>query len=417
MAIKTNQSDMYRRPDASGTTPDALTPNRKERIVFLSAARTPFTRVGGALKDFGPMELGAIAARAAIERAGLADRSDQIDACIFGNAMHTSIDSHYGARHVGLIAGLSNFSTALTINRICWSGGEAIAQAARELLLGEIELAVAGGYESTSQSPMLVYGAAFGFQYMAGPATKFLFRDGLNDTYINTDMMGTSENVARQFGLSRQELDEFALSSQQKATARAGNRAWECTPVEVRAGRNVTVVDSDDNLKADSSMKGLQRLPAVKPGGIHTAGNSSGIVDGGAAVVVTTERKAKELGIEPIGELLSWGVAGVDPHYMGIGPVPSSLLALQRAGLSVNDVDYWEINEAFSGQSVACVRELGIDPAKVNVNGGAIALGHPLGATGTRLVISLLGLGGLGVASACIGGGQGGAMVVRSFAS
>jgi acetyl-CoA acetyltransferase family protein len=162
-------------------------------------------------------------------------------------------------------------------------------------------------------------------------------------------------------------------------------------------------------------MKGLARLPAVKPGGVHTAGNSSGIVDGAAAVIVTTERKAKELGIEPIGEIISWAVSGVDPHYMGIGPVPASLLALHRAGLKTNDIDYWEINEAFSGQSVACVRELEIDPNKVNVNGGAIALGHPLGATGARLVISLLGLGGTGVASACIGGGQGGAMVIRSF--
>lgn len=415
--MKTNNTDIYHLPDPKKNIPQVLTPKRTERIVFLSAARTPFTRVGGSLKDFGPMELGAIAARAAIDRAGLSNRVNEIDASIFGNAMHTSIDSHYGARHVGLIAGLTHFSTALTVNRICWSGGEAIAQAARELLLGEIELAVAGGYESTSQSPLCMYGASYGFPYMMGPSTKFLFKDGLSDTFINNDMMGTSENVARRYKLTREDLDKFALSSQQKATARSANRQWEIHPVEVQVGKTVTVVNADDNLKTDSSMKGLSRLPAVKPGGVQTAGNSSGIVDGAAAVILTTERKAKELGIEPIGEILSWAVSGVDPHYMGMGPVPASLEALHRAGMKINDIDYWEINEAFAGQSVACVRELELDENKVNVNGGAIALGHPLGATGARLVTSLLGLGGIGVASACIGGGQGGAMVIRSFKS
>lgn len=417
MAMKTNNADIYRLPDSKNGAPTILTPKRSERIVFLSGARTPFCRVGGSLKDFGPMELGAIAARAAIERAKLTDRIDEIDACIFGNGMHTSIDSHYGARHVGLLAGLSHFSTALTVNRICWSGGEAIVQAARELLLGEINIAVAGGYESTSQSPLVMYGAAYGFQYMAGPSTKFLFKDGLNDTFINDDMMGTSENVARRYNLTREELDQFALCSQQKAHRRTPNRQWEITPVEVRTGKTTNVIAEDDNLKSDTTLKALARLPAVKPGGVHTAGNSSGIVDGAAAVVLTTEKKAKELGIEPIGELLSWAVSGVDPHYMGLGPVPSSYTAMKRAGFKVSDVQQWEINEAFSGQSLACVRELEIDPEIVNVNGGAIALGHPLGATGARLVISLLGLGGIGVASACIGGGQGGAMVIRGYAS
>ncbi len=252
---------------------------------------------------------------------------------------------------------------------------------------------------------------------MMGPSTKFLFKDGLSDTFINNDMMGTSENVARRYKLTREDLDSFALSSQQKATARTANRQWEIHPVEVQVGKSVTVVNADDNLKTDSSMKGLSRLPSVKPGGVQTAGNSSGIVDGAAAVILTTERKAKELGIEPIGEILSWAVSGVDPHYMGMGPVPASLAALKRAGMKTTDIDYWEINEAFAGQSVACVRELELDASKVNVNGGAIALGHPLGATGARLVTSLLGLGGIGVASACIGGGQGGAMVIRSFKS
>lgn len=398
-------------------TGPAVLRDKTKRIVFLSGTRTPFGRVGGSLSSFSPIDIGVIAARAAIDQAGLIDRVKVIDAAIFGNGMHTSIDAHYGARHVALKAGLSHFSTALTVNRICWSGGEAIVTGAKELLATEAEVVLVGGYESTSQSPMVVYGAAFGFSYMSGPTALFLFKDGLNDTFINTDMMGTAENLARLYGITRKEADEFAYASQMKAKdAKEKCRLTrEITPVTLTEGRKEKIFSEDENPRPDTTVEGLSRIRPAKPDGIHTGGNSSGIVDGAAALVMTTYGKAKELGVEPIGELLSWGTAGVDPHYMGIGPVPASEIALRRAGLTWKDMKHIEINEAFAGQYIAVERELNLDRSKVNTNGGAIALGHPLGATGARLTISLLKLGGLGLAAACIGGGQGGALIVEGY--
>ncbi|HAL55591.1 MAG TPA: acetyl-CoA C-acyltransferase [Bacteroidetes bacterium] len=408
---------IFRVPEKIHPTGPAVLRDRTKRIVFLSGTRTPFGRVGGSLSRFSPIDLGAKAARAAIEQAGLTDGVNVIDAAIFGNGMHTSIDAHYGARHVGLKAGLSHFSTALTVNRICWSGGEAIVTGAKELLAGEAEVVLAGGYESTSQSPMVVYGAAFGFPYMSGPEARFLFKDGLNDTFINADMMETAENLARLYGITRKDADECAYESQLKASdAKVNGRlAREITPLTLTERRAERIFGEDENPRSDTTVEGLSRLRSVKPDGIHTAGNSSGIVDGAAALVMTTYGKAKELGAEPIGELLSWGTAGVDPHYMGIGPVPASAIALERAGLAWKDMKHIEINEAFAGQYLAVERELNLDRSKVNINGGAIALGHPLGATGARLTISLLRLGGLGLAAACIGGGQGGALIVEGY--
>ena len=393
--------------------------DKNKKIVFLSGTRTPFCPAGGSLKDYSPIDLGAHAARAAIEQARLTDRIDVIDAAIFGNGMHTSIDSHYGARHVALKACLSSFSTALTVNRICWSGGEAIVQGAKELLTGEAQVVLVGGYESTSQSPLVLYSAAYGFPYMGGPKAQFLFKDGLNDTFINTDMMGTAENLVRLYGITRQDVDEFAYSSQMKAkeAQKSCRLSKEITPVKIQERRKEKIITQDENPRAETTLEALARIPAVKPWGVHTGGNSSGIVDGAAALVMTTAARAKELGIEPIGELISWGVAGVDPHYMGIGPVPASHIALKRAGMELNNIDHFEINEAFAGQYLAVERELNLDRSKVNVNGGAIALGHPLGATGARLTISLLKQGGIGLASACIGGGQGGALIVESYTS
>ena len=416
MKASTN-AEIYRRPGSLKQAGPAILRDKEKKIVFLSGTRTPFGRVGGSLKDLSPIDLGAIAARAAIGQAGLDDRAELIDAAIFGNGMHSSIDSHYGARHVALKAGLSRFSTALTLNRICWSGGEAIVQGAREILGGEADVVLVGGYESTSQSPLLVYGAAFGFPYMGGPRTMFLFKDGLNDPFINTDMMGTAENLVRLYGITREEVDEFALSSQMKAkeAQEKCRLSKEITSVTIREGRKERVLSADENPRPETTLQSLAKIPAVKPDGVHTGGNSSGIVDGAAALVMTTAGKAREMGVKPIGELISWGVAGVDPHYMGIGPVPASLIALRRAGLSWNNIQHIEINEAFGGQYLAVERELALDRSKVNVNGGAIALGHPLGATGARMTISLLKLGGLGLASACIGGGQGGTLIVEGW--
>lgn len=396
----------------------ALMREKGLKIVFLSATRTPFGEAGGCLKDIPPIELGAMAARAAIRRAGLEGREELIDEAIFGNAMHTSIDSHYGARHVALRAGLSRFAPGLTVNRICFSGGEAVIQGAKQLLLGESEVVLVGGYESTSQSPTVQYASAFGYPYMAGPRIYALFKDGLNDTYIDEDMMGTAENLARLYGITRREADEFALSSQEKAAAalKSGRLAKEITPVVLKSRRGDVTVSEDEHPRPGTTLESLSRLHAVKPGGIHTAGSASGIVDGGAALIMATGKRAKELGVDPIGEILSWGTAAVDPHYMGIGPVPACRMALERAGLKLKDVDFIEINEAFAGQYLAVERELKLDRTKVNANGGAIALGHPLGATGARLITALLTLGGIGLASACIGGGQGGAVLVESFA-
>ncbi|MFP4081585.1 MAG: thiolase family protein [Candidatus Aminicenantes bacterium] len=396
----------------------ALMKEKKINIVFLSATRTPFGEVGGDLKDVPPIELGAYAARAAIKRAGLQGREEVINEAIFGNAQHTSIDSHYGARHVGLRAGLSFFAPGLTVNRICFSGGEAVIQGAKQLILEESEVVLVGGYESTSQSPTLQFGSAFGYPYMGGPRIYALFKDGLKDTYIDDDMMGTAENLARLYGVSREEADEFALSSQMKAkdAQDKGRLAEEITPVTLKTRRGEKKVSQDSHPRPEATMEILSRLHAVKPGGIQTAGNSSGIVDGGAALVMATEKKAEELGVDPIGRLVSWGTAAVDPHYMGIGPVPASQIALARAGMTWKDMDFIEINEAFAGQYLAVERELGLDRSKVNVNGGAIALGHPLGATGARLITALITLGGRGLASACIGGGQGGAVIVESCA-
>lgn len=396
----------------------ALMKEKKMKIVFLAATRTPFGDVGGAFKDVPPIELGVFAARGAIKQAGLEGREDVIDEAIFGNAQHTSIDAHYGARHVALKAGLSFFAPGLTINRICFSGGEAVIQGAKQLLLEESEIVLVGGYESTSQSPTMQFASPYGFPYMAGPKIYFLFKDGLNDTYIDDDMMGTAENLARLYGITRQDADEFALSSQMKAkdAMKKDRLAKEITPVVLKTRRGDVVVSEDEHPRPETTLETLSRLHAVKPRGVQTAGNSSGIVDGGAAILMTTEKKAKELGIEPIGELISWGTAAVDPHCMGIGPVPSSMIALARAGMALKDLDFIEINEAFAGQYLAVEREMGLTRSKVNVNGGAIALGHPLGATGTRLITALLTLGGKGLASACIGGGQGGTVIVESYA-
>lgn len=411
------KKEIFRIPEQIRIGAPAILKDQKKKIVVVAAVRTPFGEVGGSLKDFNPIELGALAARAAIKQAGMEDMTELIDESIFGNAMHTSIDSHYGARHVGLRAGLSYFAPGLTVNRICWSGGEAIQQACNQLILGESEVVLAGGYESTSQSPFLIYGAAFGFSYMGNVPGYFLFKDGLYDTYTNLDMMGTAENLAKLYGITRKDADEFAYSSQQKAKEanEMGRLAREITPVVIKERRGNIVVSKDEHPRPDTTIEGLSRLHAVKPGGVQTGGNSSGIVDGGAALILTTASKAKELGLKPMGEIISWAYAAVDPHYMGIGPVPASIMALKRAGMTWNDIKNIEINEAFAAQYLAVERELNLDRSKVNRNGGAIALGHPLGATGARLVIALLTLGGIGLASACIGGGQGGAMIVEGY--
>jgi acetyl-CoA acyltransferase 2 len=391
-------------------------------VVVLAGARTPMARYTGVFSEVSAIDLGAHAGKAAIQRSG-ADPAE-FDHAIFGNVMQTSADAIYGARHVALKAGLKTETPAVTVNRLCGSGIEAIAQAAQRLLLGEASLVLAGGMENMTQAPFVIRGARTGLKLGGGKLEDFLF-DGLMDPYCGLPMAMTAEKLAEQTGITRKDSDAYALRSQQAAEAafKACHLKEEIAPVDVKQGKKTVLVGEDDHRRPETTMETLEKLPpSFKKDGIVTAGNASGIVDGAAAVVVTREKTAKERGLKPIGRIVSWAVCGVDPSIMGIGPVPSSRKALQLAGLKLEQIDRVEVNEAFAAQYLAVEKELRLDRDKTNVNGGAIALGHPLGASGTRLVITVLNelrRKGLryGLATACIGGGQGIAMIVEAAAN
>jgi acetyl-CoA acetyltransferase family protein len=389
-------------------------------IVILAGARTPMARYCGSFKDVSALDLGAHAAREALRRAGTDPA--EVDHVVFGNVMQTSADAIYGARHVGLKAGVKTETPAVTVNRLCGSGIEAIAQAAQRVLLDEAKLVLAGGTENMTQAPHVMRGLRTGLRLGEGKLEDYLWV-ALTDTYCGCSMAETAENLASEYGITRQAADEYALRSQQGAEAayKACRMKDEIVPVEVKEGRRTKTVSEDDHRRGDTTMEILAGLPpAFRKDGIVTAGNASGIVDGAAAVVVTHAKTAKERGWKPMGRIVSWGVAGVEPRIMGIGPVPATQQALQRAGLKLGQMDLIEVNEAFAPQYLAVEKALGLDREKTNVNGGAIALGHPLGATGTRLVLTLLydlrrrGKR-YGLATACIGGGQGIAMVIESL--
>jgi acetyl-CoA acetyltransferase family protein len=389
-------------------------------VVIVAGARTAMARYTGAFKDITAIELGAVASREAIRRAG-ADPTE-FDHAIFGNVMQTSSDALYGARHVALKAGLKIETPAVTVNRLCGSGIESIAQAAMRILLGDSTLVLAGGMENMTQSPHVIRGARNGFKLGEGKLEDSLMT-GLLDTYCGCNMAETAENVAAEAGVTRKDSDEYALRSQQAAEAamQAGKMKDEIVPVEVKVGRKTELFDVDDHRRPETTMETLSKLsPAFRKDGIVTAGNASGIVDGAAAVVVTHAKTADARGWKPLGRIVSWATVGVDPRIMGIGPVPASQKALGAAGLKIAQINRVEVNEAFAPQYLAVERGLGLDRAKTNVNGGAIALGHPLGASGTRLILTLL----LelrrenlryGLATACIGGGQGIAMIVEAM--
>jgi acetyl-CoA acetyltransferase family protein len=389
-------------------------------VVIVAGARTAMARYTGAFKDITAIELGAVASREAIRRAG-ADPTE-FDHAIFGNVMQTSSDALYGARHVALKAGLKIETPAVTVNRLCGSGIESIAQAAMRILLGDSTLVLAGGMENMTQSPHVIRGARNGFKLGEGKLEDSLMT-GLLDTYCGCNMAETAENVATEAGVTRKDSDEYALRSQQAAEAamQAGKMKDEIVPVEVKVGRKTELFDVDDHRRPETTMETLSKLsPAFRKDGIVTAGNASGIVDGAAAVVVTHAKTADARGWKPLGRIVSWATVGVDPRIMGIGPVPASQKALGAAGLKIAQINRVEVNEAFAPQYLAVERGLGLDRAKTNVNGGAIALGHPLGASGTRLILTLL----LelrrenlryGLATACIGGGQGIAMIVEAM--
>ena len=388
-------------------------------VFILGGARTPMTQHVGALKDFSAIDLGAIASKAALERSGT--KPEWVDHVVFGNVQQSSVDAHYGARHVGLKAGLPQEVPALTVNRLCGSGIQAVLSGAQHIQLDEAGVVLAGGMENMSQVPHIIRGLRGGLKLGQGKLEDWLW-EGLNDPYAGCSMAITAENCATKYGISREDSDTYALRSQQLA-----NKAWtsgimkdEVTPVEIKSKKGVTLVDKDDHMRPETTMEGLAKLPTVfKKDGVVTAGNASGIVDGAAALVIAGENAVKDKGLKPLGRIVSWATVGVDPTLMGMGPAPAIRKALERANLKLADLDLIEINEAFAPQYLACEKELGLDRDKVNVNGGAIALGHPLGASGARLLLTLL----LelrrrgkkyGVASACIGGGQGIAMIIEA---
>jgi acetyl-CoA acyltransferase 2 len=392
-------------------------------IAIVSGARTPMGRYCGKLKDFTAQELGAIAAKCAIERAGIDPK--EFDHVVFGNAQQTSGDALYGARHVGLRAGIPIETPALTVNRLCGSGMQAIVNAAQMVQTDEAKIVLAGGMEAMSQAPFVIRGRD-GFTLAPGGKLEDSLMVALLDSYCGLYMANTAELYGEQQGITRQMQDEFALRSQQTAESayQEGRLQEELVPVQLRNSRGEAsgeMFSEDDHRRPQATLEGLAKLrPAFGKSGTVTAGNASGIVDGGAAVVVMSVEQAQKRDLNPLGRIVNWGIAGVDPRLMGRGPVPATKIALQRAGLTLDYIDLIEVNEAFAAQYLAVEKELGLDRSKVNVNGGAIALGHPLGATGTRLVITLLyelrrRKKKYGLATACIGGGQGIAMVVESF--
>jgi acetyl-CoA acyltransferase 2 len=394
-----------------------------DAVVFLSGARTGFGTFGGTLKDLSATDLGAIAARAAIARSSV--EAAAVDHVVFGNVLQTSADAIYLARHIGIRAGVPIETPAVTVNRLCGSGFEAVAQGAQQILLGESQVVLAGGTESMSQAPHVVRGARWGLRLgPAGPLEDTLW-EALRDPSCGLSMAETAENLATKYRISRQAVDCYAARSQAAAVAgwEAGAFSDEVVPVSIQNRKTKQTEDwaADEHMRPGTTPEALAKLPPYfKKDGVVTAGNASGISDGAAALVMASGRFASERGLRPLGRLLAWASVGVEPAYMGIGPAPAARKALQRAGLNLEDMDLVEVNEAFAAQYLAVEQELGLDRERTNVDGGAIALGHPLGASGARITLHLLHAlrrrgGRYGLGSACIGGGQGAAVIIEAF--
>ena len=390
----------------------------RDEVVIASAVRTPIGTFNGSLAEVSAPKLGATVIREALSRVGVAP--DQVDEVIFGNVLQGGLGMN-PARQASMGAGLPETVPATAINKVCGSGLKAVALAAQAILVGDAEVVVAGGQENMSAAPYLLAKARTGYRMGHDHIYDSMFLDGLTCSLEGCHMGITAENVADQFEVSRADQDAFTAESQRRATEaiKTGRFTAEIVPVEIEGRKGTVVIDTDEHPRADTTVERLAGLrPAFKLDGAVTAGNASGINDGAAAVVVMSRRKADELGIKPLATIRSWASVGVDPRIMGIGPIPASRKALARADIDVRQLDLVEANEAFAAQSVAVVRELGLDPEKVNVNGGAIALGHPIGASGARILVTLLHEMGrrdahLGLATLCIGGGQGIAMVVQ----
>ena len=387
-------------------------------IFIVGGARTPMGEYTGKLKDFSALELGAIAARAALERTGVS--AAHVDHVVFGNVLQTSADAVYGARHVGLKAGVPIEVPALTVNRLCGSGIQAAVSGGQMIQLGEADIVLTGGMESMSQAPHVIRGLRSGLRLGQGQLEDTLW-SALLDTQCGCSMAVTAENCAAKYNVSRQEQDCYAIRSQQLADKawKEGRLKEEVVPVEIKSRKGTEIFAQDDHMRPDSTLEGLAKLPsAFSKNGCVTAGNASGIVDGGAALVLASKRAIETHKLRPLARLTHWAYVGVEPSLMGMGPAPATRKVLERAGLTLKDIDLIEVNEAFAAQYLSVEKELGLDRDRVNVNGGAIALGHPLGMTGTRLLLTLtleLRRRNLerGLATACIGGGQGIAAIVE----
>ena len=390
-----------------------------KKVVIVSACRTAIGAFGGTLKDVPAAELGALVVKEAVSRAGI--KPEQVDEVIFGNVLQAGLGQNV-ARQVTLKAGLPIETTAVTINIVCGSGLKSVAMAANQILAGESEIVVCGGTENMSAAPYAIPTARWGARMNNNKIVDVMVNDGLWDAFNQYHMMITAENVAEQYGITREELDEFSANSQQKCEAAiaAGKFKDEIVPVEIKSKKKTIVFDTDEGPRPGTTAESLSGLRCCsgKEGGVVTAGNASGINDGAAAIVVMSEEKAKELGVTPMATFVAGALGGVDPKIMGVGPVASTKKVLAKTGMSIDDFDLIEANEAFAAQSVAVGRDLGFDLSKLNVNGGAIALGHPVGASGCRILVTLLHEmqkrdAKKGLATLCIGGGMGCSTIVE----
>jgi acetyl-CoA acetyltransferase family protein len=390
-------------------------------VVFLGAKRTPFGTYGGALKDLSATDLGVHAAKAALAQAGVSPQD--VGHVVFGNVAQTSSDAIYLARHVGLRAGVPVSTPALIVNRLCGSGFEAVVQGARLLAAGEADVVLVGGTESMSQAPLVLRGARWGVPLGRPPALEDMLWSALTDSYAGLPMAMTAEKLAEQYRIGQDEVDEYSVLSQRRfaAAQEAGRFAEELAPLEISTKKGPVKFARDEHPRPDTTLEGLRKLPKVfKKDGVIHAGAASGVSDGAGALVLATREWAEKRGAKPLARLVNWGFAGVDPTIMGIGPVPAFRNALARAGASLGDFQLFEVNEAFAPQYLAVEKELGLPRERTNVDGGAIAVGHPLAASGARITMHLLyelkrrgaryGLGG-----ACIGGGQGVAVAIEAL--
>jgi len=392
-----------------------------KEIWIVGAKRTAFGAMVGAFKDRSAVELGVDASRAAIAQSGIEPK--EFDHVILGNVQQTAVDAIFAARHIGLKCGIPIETPALIVNRLCGSGFQAVISAAEQIVLGDAKAVLAVGAENMTQAPHVLYGLREGAKYAKPPKLLDSLAEGLVDSFCNAPMAVTAENLATKYGITREQCDAFALRSQQRwgAAQEAGRFRDEIVPVEVAQGKKSIVVDKDEHPRPQSTPEILAKLPAIfKKDGVVTAANASGICDGAGAIVLVDAEWGKARGLKPLARLLQWGISGVEPSIMGIGPAPAIRSALDRAGVSFASVDLFDVNEAFAAQWLAVQKELELPDETSNVNGGAIALGHPLGASGSRITANLIytmkaSNKSISVGSACIGGGQGIAIVLENL--